>query len=84
MLIEQLKQRGISLFDMGTGDSRLKKSLAVKSGFLYKVVVSKNPVVRNLIISIYQLRNKVFIYLSNHRLLYLIYRRARQLFVHEI
>jgi len=84
MLIETLKNNHLSLFDMGTGDNRLKKSVTVSMQPLYKVVISASPVIRIITTGIYWLRNSVFVSLSGHRRLYSVYRWVRSLYSHEI
>lgn len=77
-LMDSLNTKGVRKFDLGSGDSRLKRSLAKDYSQLYKVVISDNLILRMYINNVYRYRNKTYSLLQRNMTIYSIYRKLRK------
>lgn len=77
-LLENLIALGVNNFNLGSGDSYVKRAITKTNQHLYQVIISKNLLTKNYISCICKSRNYLFNQIHHHTKTYSIYRKIRK------
>lgn len=77
-LIESLSNNRLSLIDMGSGNSELKRKLSNNCQILYKGIISKNTCLRKYMKLLYFFKHHAYNYATKSQYFYAIYRRVKK------